>query len=1022
MLYQTLTGRLPFLGTFDDVLEAKRHGPPQIPSELIPAELADLAELCQQVLAPDPDHRPPSEAILHRLGCESAEEVTAATRPSDTAERVFVGRKAELGQLNQAFADVQAGRPVNVYVEGPSGIGKTALVTRFLEQYESREDVLVFPGRCYERESVPYKALDGVVDALVFHLRAMPEAQLQSLLPDQLGCLVRVFPALKQLRLVGDRARLETVPAERREVRRRAVHALRELLSRLAALQPTILLVDDLQWGDTDSALVLNELFDSPESPRCLFIGCYRGEDRRGSPCLQTLLEASFGPEAGTNRRQVTLQPLSVEESRLLAAAFVEPDTGGARTREADVSRESRGNPYFLIELARESAQDVAGAGESGRMRPVDLEGMLFKRVGRLPEAARELLSVIAVAGHPLPMEAACRAIQSTPDPRTTALLRSEHLIRIASGGQPDEVETYHDRIRETISTRLSSETRRGYHARLAVTLEASPEADPEILCVHFEAAGDTEKAAGYGLLAADRAADALAFDRAAQLYRFVLGLRAFDAAEEPDLQKKLADALANAGRGAEAAEHYLTAADQVTGIETVELKRLAADQLLRTGRYQEGRRVLADAASAVGLKLPKSPRHAIRMILVDSLRLWLRGRRFRERDEAEIPREELVRVDTCWSCWFTLSMTVGFTGMGLYPKGKLLARSVGEPGRMARTVALDADMRTLFAGQHTAGSARLFKMAEALAIPHKNPYWIGFVKLTRGEAESFLGHWRRAIPICEEAEAVLRQDCTGVHFEISIVALDSITSLFFLGEIKELSRRIPGIVREAAQRDDLFAGVAPRTYFGNMVWLAADRVEEARRQAQRALAGWPPEPFLLQHVFELIGSASIDLYAGEGLNAWDRIAQAWPEFKRAGHLRHPLLRTVVLHARAGAALASLGRGLKDRMLIRSAERDVKRLPRKRRPWSWPLACLVRAGIASARGKKEQAVEYLETAIREFDAWEMALYSAAAKRRLGELIGGQRGEKLIAAGTEFMTQQGIVRPDRMTRMLAPGFD
>ena len=100
----------------------------------------------------------------------------------------------------------------------------------------------------------------------------------------------------------------------------------------------------------------------------------------------------------------------------------------------------------------------------------------------------------------------------------------------------------------------------------------------------------------------------------------------------------------------------------------------------------------------------------------------------------------------------------------------------------------------------------------------------------------------------------------------------------------------------------------------------------------------------------------------------------------------------------------------------------AKKILREPRPWSQPLARLVLAAVARARRREEGAVKNLETAVDGFDAREMALYSAAAKRRLGELLGGQRGEELIATGTEFMTQQGIVRPDRMTRMLAPGFD
>ena len=60
--------------------------------------------------------------------------------------------------------------PASVYVHGPSGIGKSALVRRFLDQLSASGDVVVLRGRCYEQESVPYKALDGVIDSLSHYL------------------------------------------------------------------------------------------------------------------------------------------------------------------------------------------------------------------------------------------------------------------------------------------------------------------------------------------------------------------------------------------------------------------------------------------------------------------------------------------------------------------------------------------------------------------------------------------------------------------------------------------------------------------------------------------------------------------------------------------------------------------------------------------------------------------------------------------------------------------------------------
>ena len=83
-------------------------------------------------------------------------------RPSKSRDAVFVGRHRELKQLHAAYRDSLT-RAVSMYVRAESGMGKSALVRRFLEELPPTDCAVVLRGRCYEREAVPHKALDAIV-------------------------------------------------------------------------------------------------------------------------------------------------------------------------------------------------------------------------------------------------------------------------------------------------------------------------------------------------------------------------------------------------------------------------------------------------------------------------------------------------------------------------------------------------------------------------------------------------------------------------------------------------------------------------------------------------------------------------------------------------------------------------------------------------------------------------------------------------------------------------------------------
>src|SRR5262249_44814890 len=143
----------------------------------------------------------------------------------------------------------------------------------------------------------------------------------------------------------------------------------------------------------------------------------------------------------------------------------------------------------------------------------------------------------------------------------------------------------------------------------------------------------------------------ALAFDRAARLYRLALTLRPdLDQKRALDLHARLAEALGDAGRGQLAAAEYLAAAKLATGLEAIELERCAAEHLMCSGHIDEGRAVLKRVLGYFGMKLPATPQRALTSLVWQRARIRLRGLRVTPRLPGTLSPEQLARVDACYA------------------------------------------------------------------------------------------------------------------------------------------------------------------------------------------------------------------------------------------------------------------------------------------------------------------------------------------------------------------------------------
>jgi serine/threonine protein kinase len=1011
MLYEALAGRRPFRGRPLRVLKDKQRADPPPLSEIAPDAPADLARLAMELLARDPQARPSGREVLERLGGPAAASEGALRRAP------FVGRTAHLDALRAAFLDTTRGRAVTVLVHGQSGAGKSALMQRFLEEIQEGGGAVVLSGRCYEQESVPYKALDGLIDALARYLRRQGPSRLAALLPPAIGALARVFPVLRRVEAIAGAPEEQGSALDQQELRRRAFGALRSLVARIAARQPVILAVDDLQWGDPEGATLLAGLLDPPDAPPVLLIAGYRSEYAATAPALKAFLA-----DRGTDRRELAVEALTDAETRELVLSLLDEPLP-ARTEHAEaIVRESRGNPFFVLELARHPLSGDELASLCSGSGTLDLDEVIWGRVRRLPETTRRLLEVVAVAGQPIRQREAYQAAGlSGGAAGAESALRSGNLIRRTGPRLDDEVESYHDRIRESVVAHLDPATLRELHRSLAVTLEAAGAADHETLAIHYHGADEPAIAGGYYARAADEAAEALAFDRAATLYQLALDLGG-QTPDAPDrLRRKLADALANAGRGLEAARVYRSLAESAAPEQRLELQRLTAFHYSISGHHGEGANAFAEALQTVGLRLPRTPRRLMLGLLVNRAIVSLRGLQFRETPAEQIDPEVLNRIDTCREANLGRALYDLLAAAYLDSLTLRLTLAAGEPYRVALILALHACQQATAGGPGRRQTERLLQEGRKLADRIGNPHALGLVTMATGIREFLEGRFAAAVPLCDQAERILSDRCTGVTWELDSTRCFALWGLLYSGQLAEMRSRFAVLSKDAHDRGDLYAATNLGTQIGALAHVTADDPGQAKATVDELMAAWPRDNFSLQEHNAVLGWNYIDLYEGRGREAWARFEHYWPIYKSSLVLGIQQLRIDVRQSMTRAALGAIDAGAAPGPLLREARRHIRAIERERMPWSDAIALHLRGGLHAAQGDRRAAVLHLCQAVPALEKAGMGLYAAAARRRLGQWLGGPEGRALAARADEWMARQQIRDPDRMTAAFAPGF-
>ncbi len=1014
VLYEALVGRAPFVGSAVEVLTMKALHNPAAPSECVEGVPPDLDSLCLALLDRDAERRPTGLEILRRLGPTGSLRPTTSLPPDVDPGRAtaLVGREGQLAALREGFEHVRSGRSVTVRLGGASGMGKSVVAQHFLDGLVERGEALVLRGRAYERESVPYKAVDSVIDALSRHLVHLEEQNETIELPADIGALARVFPVLGRVKRIGEIVQTEVTDPNL--VRRRAFSALRALLGTLSARQPLVIYVDDVQWGDTDSAALFLELVRPPDAPPVLFVMTHRDEEAMASSFLKEM--RNRWPE-GAETSDIPVGPLAVADAERLALALLDRSDDVAQRTARAAARESRGSPFLVEELVRHNV-NIAGRPEGDTLDGLSLEQMVAQRLERLPDDARRLLEVVAVGGRPLPVSVIAQASGAGDGvERAIAAAHARRFLRTGLRDGREIVEMSHDRFRETIVEQLSASKVREHHGHLARALEDSPGADAEAVSRHLLGAGDPAGAARFAERAAEEAIAKLAFDQGARLLRMTLETVSLSPEETRRLRVRLATVLEWSGRAEEAARAYLAAAEQAPPLERLDFERAAAAQLVAAGRIDEGAAAFRGLLAAVGRAVPSSPLGILFWVVIYRLAsVFLLRSELREGDG--LRPEEKVRLDAMQAVARALTLVDPLSAM--YVKARYLVDALRSGNHFHIMRAATAEAATLASGgKHESPRERaLFATAKRLAERSGDEEGLGLYEIAYGICEYLRGRWTSSVELLDRAYSRL----VGLRRWQANASVYRVYALTARGDLPEVRSQTERLLADAEQRGDLYTAVNLRGSHPMAAWMAADDVEGARRHLRESIANWSHTRFFVQHWQCMLWETEAHLYSGEGAHAWQRLARDERPLRGSLLLRVQLIRSLTLFVRGRSAVASLeGIGEPERgERLAAAHGAQDRLQRERMPWTDALAAMLAASVAGSSGDAAAAESALRRAIALADAVEMALHAAAARRCLGSLLGGEAGNALVKEAEETMKTRGVRVPARYAQMLVPG--
>ncbi len=1004
VLYELLTDQLPIAGSCAHILVAKQTAVPVRAAALNPAVPADLDHLCASLLEADPRRRPGSLTVLRALSRRRSIPAASSATTALPTRASFTGRVRELAVLTAAFEGACAGRVQLALVQGDSGIGKTALVDELVHRaVATRPDTLVLRGRCYEREVVPYKAFDGIVDVLSRYLSSLDDRQCAALLPTGAGVLSRLFPVTGGVEAV---ARAPGVAvADPVAQRRQAFDALALLLGNVASTRPLIIVVDDIHWADVESFLLMQTVMTHSTGLLVLFT-CRPDLDLRLA--LRPYLHQLRSHPAFVG---VSISGLENSAAQTLAAQLLGNQGDSAQMHRVAV--ESGGHPLFIAELVRH-------VQHARRGHSVSLDEALRQRITGVAPSSRRLLETMALYGQSCSLRLLSEVLRIPIEDvrRHSTTLRSANLLQSDSDGR---LQIFHDRLRMATLAELQPARARELHVGLARALSADGGDDAADVGQHWELAGHAERAFHCFSGAARTALEALAFDRAARLCErcLLVDSPTIDKACVQAVRVTYADALSLSGRSAAAAQAYEIALVGAEGPEVIRLQILAAQHMLLGAEVEHGFAAAETLLRQLGSPMPAAGAHALASLAWNRSRLRLRS--LRPAAMGDRSRSTLGELEALWRLLQPISWYDMLRGSALTTRYVLLALESDSPQHVARALAHEAAFRALSDPHDQEGYHKLLAKSSEIASRLDDPETSAWILLCQGQVLALRMELRSASVALAEAERLLRDQCPAAPWLLTLCRVLLLTSQFSSGSCEHVLHDGEQWLANASERGDRFARAA-LAGAGSCALrhLMRDDPEAAQRELTDAMKPMPRRPFGPGQLGQLSTQFLITAYV-DGSALKPLLDAHARELSRALVFKTAYGRDLVAAWRGWAGIAGAVHGAKGGRdgSMAQARRYAQQLSASRAPGWRRAGAALQAQCALVQGDRESALNHAGQANEGFGDGEGAPNGVATHYLAARLCESERGSGPGAAIVTRLRAQGWKNPDRWLRAIAP---